>query len=400
MKLALIGNIPDPTGGAEVFLREFLRVFLRRNRDPTVLLRWRRQFFYYFPEFVERVYAPPGTLSVKGRLKIYYLFESFLKKRGENGSHYASHLVDSYKLQSAAGTAILRQEKPELIHAHMLFPNAFFAFEIARALNLPWILTIHGLLEFRLLDRFDRCFPDLRWKALFAKRLRKASAVVVVSEELRRECHKRGIRHVVKIPGAVDTKFFQANGSISRKNILFLGSVRQDKGALLLLKAFERIRDRVSGDLVFVGNNLLDGELIRPWKRDRRVRFLGVQEAQRVRDEIQKSRLMVLPSASEGLPISVLEAMSCETPVLVTPVGDLKNLVCHGENGFLLRNRTVDGLAASILHLSGRNGFAKIGRLARQTAKGYDLHRIVKLYQDLYRDIVHSHKGVRESSVV
>ena len=97
MRLAIVGNIPEPTGGAEVMLREFLRVFLKHGRHRVSLLRWRRQYFYYFPEYVEHIYAPPGTVESRGPLSIYSLWETSRKMKGERREHYADRLFEFYR---------------------------------------------------------------------------------------------------------------------------------------------------------------------------------------------------------------------------------------------------------------------------------------------------------------
>ena len=81
MQIGFIGNIPPPVGGAEVFLRQFLGRFLRATRHAGTLVRWRKQRFFYFPETITRVYAPPGTVKRVGRFKAHYLLEALIPRR-------------------------------------------------------------------------------------------------------------------------------------------------------------------------------------------------------------------------------------------------------------------------------------------------------------------------------
>jgi glycosyltransferase involved in cell wall biosynthesis len=66
---------------------------------------------------------------------------------------------------------------------------------------------------------------------------------------------------------------------------------------------------------------------------------------------LNKLRLLVLPSATEGLPNVVLEAMACATPVLATPVGAIPDIVKEGETGFLLKSNDPKHIAERIVEL-------------------------------------------------
>jgi len=66
---------------------------------------------------------------------------------------------------------------------------------------------------------------------------------------------------------------------------------------------------------------------------------------------LNKLRLLVLPSATEGLPNVVLEAMACGTPVLATPVGAIPDIIKEGETGFLLKSDDPIHIAERIIEL-------------------------------------------------
>jgi glycosyltransferase involved in cell wall biosynthesis len=66
---------------------------------------------------------------------------------------------------------------------------------------------------------------------------------------------------------------------------------------------------------------------------------------------LNKLRLLVLPSVTEGLPNVVLEAMACGTPVLATPVGAIPDIIKEGESGFLLKSNDPKHIAERIIEL-------------------------------------------------
>lgn len=388
MQIGFIGNIPPPVGGAEVFLRQFLGRFLRATRHAGTLVRWRKQRFFYFPETITRVYAPPGTVKRVGRFKAHYLLEALIPRRGERRRAFERRLIPHYIQHGLDAARIFQRAGVELIHAHMLFPNLFIAAVAAEALSVPLVLTIHGMLEFRILEHMRTKYPGLAQS--MDGSLAKADAVVGVSDEIAAECRRRGARTATTLPVGVDTAFFRPlNGARPRgKDLLFIGSVRREKGAAILIQAFERIRDGLDGNLVFIGPQLLRGAVYARARRTRRIRFLGVQDASAIRQALRRARLVVLPSMSEGLPLSILEAMASQVPVLVTRTGALTHLIQHGRNGFLIRRRSPAALAEQIGEVVRRPDLHAIGQRGRRTALQFDIQTVVRRHEALYRSLI------------
>lgn len=387
LRIGFVGNVPPPIGGAEVFLQQFLKRFISRPGRSAVLARWRKQIFMYFPERLVRVYAPRGKVSESPGLKTHYLFEATHRRPKERKSAYDIRVQAHYLSQAAETAGIFARERVQLVHVHMLFPNVLFGAAAAEAMGVPYVVTIHGMLEFRLLDHFRKSYP--KFADTVEAALSRADVVVAVSEEIARECRRRKAKRVVKLSCGVDTELFRpVVGQSEGENILFLGSVRKDKGADLLIEAFEQCNGRWEGDLIFVGRSLLPRSMMARAKRHPRIHFLGEQDSFGVRRALVKAKLVALPSASEGLPMSILEAMACQKPVLATATGDLPRLINDGKNGFLLRRRTAKALAQRIAGISRRSDLARIGRAARRTAESFDIRQVVDRYEALYNSLV------------
>jgi len=388
VNVGFVGNIPPPIGGAEVFLKYFLHRFLRNSRNKVTLVRWRRQVFQYFPERITVRYAPRGTVRRIGRCTLHYLLEAYIPSRKWPRRVFEQRLLQRFARTAQQTTEIFRRARVQLIHSHMLFPNLYFAAHAAKELGVPLVLTIHGMLEFRILDAYIKKSPILVREV--AQALAQADTVVAVSDEIARECRKRGAKKVVTIPGGIDSAWFdksQANGN-PRKDIVFLGSVRKDKGAPLLISAFRKNGTSSGGDLIFVGKPLLHGPLWDSARKDPRIHFLGLQDDKKIREVLSRAKMLVLPSASEGLPMAILEGMATGVPVLVSRTGQLPLLIKDGHNGFLIRQRTVTGIAAELDRVSRRDDLGRVSANARRTAERFHIDKVHRRYEDLYRTLV------------
>ena len=136
------------------------------------------------------------------------------------------------------------------------------------------------------------------------------------------------------------------------KKILFIGWLEEFKGVFDLLEASKSlIQDGYKFHLTFAGdgnarvkvknyienNNLSNYIELQGWVQDNDL--LGL---------LEKNDIFILPSWAEGLPNSMIEAMSAGLSVIVTDVGVIPNFIKNNENGLLIRPKDVKGLKNSI----------------------------------------------------
>jgi glycosyltransferase involved in cell wall biosynthesis len=119
-----------------------------------------------------------------------------------------------------------------------------------------------------------------------------------------------------------------------------------------------------------------------------RLRMLGLRRD--VPDLLHASDIFVLPSLYEGLPLSILEAMSQGLPVVATPVGGIPEVVTQGREGILVPKEDPAALAAAVQRLAGDADLrARLGSAGRQRALSeFSFETMLDRYDRLYRRLV------------
>lgn len=161
-----------------------------------------------------------------------------------------------------------------------------------------------------------------------------------------------GYREKVRVANLyVDTEIYHVTAPFAERanTVGFIGRMSTGKGIRPLLEAAESMHG--SGvRFVFVGDGPLretvEAGLTRPELSHAELLPWAGEAA--VVNVLNRCRLVVLPSDTEGLPNVLLEAMSCGTAVLATPVGGIPDLVRHGITGFLLVDRDPATIATAI----------------------------------------------------
>ena len=107
-----------------------------------------------------------------------------------------------------------------------------------------------------------------------------------------------------------------------------------------------------------------------------------------VEDYLRKSDIYVSSSKTEGLPLSILEAMACGLPVVATNAGGTQDIVCDGENGFLIQIDDEGALEEKLLNLITNKDMRKIfSRNSRKIAEEWCAQNCIIGYEKLYERI-------------
>lgn len=372
MRLAMLTNNPmPPREGIGRHVQEIGTRLQARGHEVTVLARG--------PAFTR--WSESTVAGLRVRHFPYYPLRPF------------QHALARGELASwLAGGA----DGAELLHVHLpLMPPLSTRLPIVATIHSPMIQDTAAIPEAGLRPVLIKANARLFSRRYEQWYLDHAAAIVAVShqvaDELRVAYRLRGRRPSV-VPNGVDTNFFGFAPAEGRHGVLYVGRLGYRKGLSRLLEAFARLPHRPGLELALVG----EGPLELPLRRRAqalgiagRVRFTGFLDRAGVRTEMQRAACLVNPADYETGPLTLLEAMSCGTPVVTTPTGIAAQLGLGAP--LLLVSPDPDGLAVGIDDvLSDPETAATRARAARTlmvTSFGWDhvvdaLERVYLLWQE------------------
>lgn len=239
-------------------------------------------------------------------------------------------LMYSYKAYNYS-KKLLKEKDHELIHAFFGIPCGY----IAKNLNKPYIVSLRGSdvpfysEKYKLLDTlfFERMSRDI-W--------RRAEHVVANSSGLKDLALKTSAEQDIKlIFNGVDINKFKAKDDYFIKDkfqIISVGRLIKRKGYNYLIEALEGL-DNVK--LILCGEGPLRQELqLLAKEKGVEVEFRGNVSHDDLVPMLRESDLFVLPSLNEGMSNTVLEAMACGLPLVVSNVGGMSELVDNNGHMF------------------------------------------------------------------
>jgi glycosyltransferase involved in cell wall biosynthesis len=252
----------------------------------------------------------------------------------------------------------------DLVDAHWLYPDGTAALLLARNRGTPTVVTVRGD-DIRTFSRYFLRRLQLKYT------LRNSAWVWTVCDDLRQWVERitPGVTRLGVSLNGVDTKKFHPRDRVEcrrklglpedRTILISVGRIEPAKGQHLMMESLRILS--VGGDylLVFVGP-VDDGNYANKMRdcasRDgleSRIVWAGVVGHDALGDWLCSAEIFVMASENEGCPNSLLEAMACGIPVVVTPVGGIPELVREGD-GCIFAERTANSLARGIAEMEER----------------------------------------------
>ena len=280
---------------------------------------------------------------------------------------------------------LCRRVRPDIVHAHSSKMGVLGRLA-ARLAGVPVrVFTVHGWSFV--------AYPGLAGRLyLLVERLMRplTSAVVCVSAASRAQgvaARACDAARTVVIHNAVDVRSFGSPAATDGPaRIVSVGRFAYPKDFATLLEALARIGSDFRAALVGDGPGLrgvtraIDERGLSDW-----VELLGAHgDVARV---LAASDIFVLSSRSEGLPVSILEAMAAGLPVVASDVGGVTEAVVDGETGLVVPPGNPDALAAALERLVVDGDLRRrLGAAGRARAlRLFDVQRFRAAHLELYR---------------
>jgi teichuronic acid biosynthesis glycosyltransferase TuaC len=242
----------------------------------------------------------------------------------------------------------------DLIDAHYFYPDGVAAVLLGRALGRPVVVTARGD-DLDLIADYAIPRRWIRWTA------KQAAGLITVSSGLQRKLVSLGIagERVRVLRNGVDLVLFRPSDrdlarrrlGLSRPTLLAVANLVPKKRHRLIVEALAELP---GVDLVIVGEGPERGAiemLARQLGVADRVRLLGAMPQDRLPDIYSSADLLLLPSAREGWPNVLLEGMACGTPVVVSDIDGMADIVGAPAAGRIVRGVTSARLAATVREL-------------------------------------------------
>lgn len=291
---------------------------------------------------------------------------------------------------------LIRRYNVGVIHSHEFTTNVY-ATAAARVAGVPIICVTHG----------KNYYPDRLYRRIACRLVaRLADRFIAVSDDLAGFISARiGIpaSGIMTLPNGIDTDRFTPSprepglravlGLEADDYVLIVvAALFEMKGHRDLLQAVGLLRDEMPDlRVLLVGDGsyrtsleALVGEL----HIDDRVGFLGHRND--IPDLLRLSDLFVLPSYSEGMPISILEAMASGVPVVATNVGGVGEVITSGITGHLVAPGDPAALAGKIVECHRHpEAMAAMAENARASVvERFSMKTMMARYKALYRELL------------
>lgn len=290
---------------------------------------------------------------------------------------------------------ILFSWHPDIVHVHTAFGPSFFRkapfIWIAHGGRISVVVHIHG----SELDKFYYRADKLkRW--FVQSTLNICQRIIVLSQEWKKrfssivDCEKLTVVENYGVPAQIPVH------STGPKRILFLGFLSKAKGCLDIPDVakqvnllFPETRWVLAGSASPDEAAALKNKISQCGLQDR-FDLPGWVRGEEKKALLQAASVFFLPSYSEAMPMSVLEAMSWGLPIVSTGVGGIPQLVEQGKNGYLVKPGDIDGFANALKTLLGDEalraamGEESLKRVREEYSFEKHLGKIMAIYRKIF----------------
>jgi len=346
--LLVVGPLPPPIGGAPATVKEILDEL---TKDPS-----------YKVSIINSSPATDPRDQVDG-----FNFEKALR---------FIKLIFSFYRQLLNHEAVL------------IFANNLFAFVILPFLLIPSNLSGKSFFVKPIGGDLDVWLTSQRWplRSYFAFLLRSVNGILSQTRLLQQSLQKYGCKNVYYLPGcrSAAEEVSSIQKSSNEFKIIFLAHINQEKGALLLLQALQKLPTissvKIKCDFYGPVYKVVEKDFFGLINETSTAHYCGVIEVGSGVRLISNYDVLVLPTSfeREGHPGVLIEAMHASVPIISTRYRAIPELVTDGENGMLVPIKDVDALAEAIKRLAEDPQLClRLGKANHERGEEFKTHVVV-----------------------
>ena len=279
----------------------------------------------------------------------------------------------------------IHAEQFNVLHSHGFKFNVLLAITKFKGNGIPIISTIHGYMNrpfpqklwlYELIDKFSVYFHQ----AIVS--VNKSGSITPFFKFL----YSKRLSH---IPNGIEfnkakRKLYLAD---SIRKILVVGRLSPEKGHFVMLSALNQLLEKDNDiQLVLAG----DGDL--KYELEKRVSLLGLENnvkflgfVSSISSEYAEADAVVMPSSTEGLPMTLLEAIDHNLPVFATPVGGIPNILI--DDNFIIAEQSAEAICRTLInwnHLNIENKKNAMRIVRDNAVNRYSASNMCKQYIELY----------------
>jgi glycosyltransferase involved in cell wall biosynthesis len=318
-------------------------------------------------------------------------------------THYVASLQRQVRPSAAAAFAAIyrhiRRGRYDIVHTHISTAGILGRLA-ARAAGVPAVLhSYHG----RIAELHDGSLSSRVFLGCERRMARYTDKLVAISEDMVRHYLSCGVGRQQQyrvIYNAIDSDAFRRKSDAVKLPAVLQGkplvgtaaSLTPEKGLDVLLRAMPQLIQRVPDvGLCILGDGPMRSAL------ERMVHEMGLAGCVYLPGHIDDIaswmgafQVFVLPSASDGVPTAILEAMAMELPVVASRVGGIPEIVRQDETGVLVSPGDPQELALALADMLGDElKGRRLGEMGRErVAQTFGLDRMIAQLDDLYWELI------------
>jgi len=379
----ILGQFPKLS---ETFILNEISELIRRGHDVYIFSLFNSKENIVQPEveeysLLERTYYPPSYHKLCIELARFDRL-LFYRNRRKINKFYCIAVARHF-------SKIAEKLDLDVLHAHFANEPTFTAMLMSKLTGLSFTFTAHAF------DIFIN--PDV--KAL-RERMENASAVIAISEYNKKYLQSIYNNNRIFVVRACPNleKLNKIKRVPEQFRILTVGRLVEKKGIKYgILAMMKIVKEFPEVQYIIVGSGPQSVELKKLTKSlglENNVRFLGAVDERTLMTEFSKATVFILPCVKakngdmDGIPVSLMEAMYLQIPVVSTNISGIPELIENGKEGFLVEPENVEQLANALkILLQDENMRTKMGKRGRKKIEEkFNIHKEVEKLERVWKE--------------